>query len=342
MYLPTVAHSPRRRYLEILIEQIAAELSQASESHHYTFEAYSQGWIIEVKKIQRNTTNVIKTFRIFGYHFPLNEAAAAEICTDKAACAAILAANHVDCVPHTLFIRPSLTAYSPAEGIFSSLLDHANALGYPLVAKIKNGNGGANVFFIATPRELEKAAISFFSHGNDICLCPYYDIIEEYRVIILEDEVQLCFSKKRPFLVGDGIQPIASLLGKFLNHKGRKKINILEAQGWNRDFSTILQPGERLHLNWKHNLGQGSTPLLVEKHEEVFSLAKKAAKAVGLCFGSVDIIKTQEAVATYRVLEINAGVMLENFIANFQKSNKGYKKALEIYKKALSSYLKEL
>jgi glutathione synthase/RimK-type ligase-like ATP-grasp enzyme len=64
-------------------------------------------------------------------------------------------------------------------------------------------------------------------------------------------------------------------------------------------------------LNWRHNLDAGARPVLLEQgaaREACVALARRAAKAIGIRFASVDIVRVGGA---WKVLEINSGVMME-------------------------------
>jgi len=330
----------KKRTLETIIQDIVIALNHEDNSCHYTYNSYSQGWILEIRQISKQQASA-KTMRIVGYTFPLNTASVAAICTDKSACAAILESHQIPCVPHQLFTRPYLENYTPTSGIFRPLLQHAEGIGYPLVAKVKDGTGGVGVFYISTPRELEVVAMSCFTKEKDICLSPYYDIVQEYRVVVLEGQAQLCFSKERPALVGDGHSSIATLLTQCLSQKKWNLLDMLmEGQSLNRPITDVLLPDEVVHLNWKHNLGSGSIPRLVQPPQELIDLSIQAAQNIGLRFGSVDIIQPKQDPMPYRILEVNAGVMLDNFVAYYKTDNRGYQQAFDIYKQAICSYFK--
>jgi glutathione synthase/RimK-type ligase-like ATP-grasp enzyme len=64
-------------------------------------------------------------------------------------------------------------------------------------------------------------------------------------------------------------------------------------------------------LNWRHNLDAGARPVLLEPgeaREACVAIAVKAAKAIGIRFASVDVIRVGGA---HKILEINSGVMME-------------------------------
>jgi glutathione synthase/RimK-type ligase-like ATP-grasp enzyme len=63
--------------------------------------------------------------------------------------------------------------------------------------------------------------------------------------------------------------------------------------------------------DWRHNLEFDARPILLEQGEArdaSIALAVKAARAVGIRFASVDVVRVG---AEWKVLEINSGVMME-------------------------------
>lgn len=66
--------------------------------------------------------------------------------------------------------------------------------------------------------------------------------------------------------------------------------------------------------NWKFNLQQGAqaTAIPKEKLNSILPIARLAAEKLDLRFCSVDIIETAET--EYLVLEVNSGVMIDNYL----------------------------
>lgn len=63
--------------------------------------------------------------------------------------------------------------------------------------------------------------------------------------------------------------------------------------------------------DWRHNLELGAEPLLLERgeiRETCASMAAEAARAIGITFASIDLVRVDGA---WKVLEINSGVMME-------------------------------
>lgn len=71
-------------------------------------------------------------------------------------------------------------------------------------------------------------------------------------------------------------------------------------------------------------------------YSEISSLALKTSSILNVGFGSVDIIKTIDG--KYYIMEINSGVMMDNFI---KQDENGYNVAKSIYREAIKNMFKE-
>ena len=63
--------------------------------------------------------------------------------------------------------------------------------------------------------------------------------------------------------------------------------------------------------DWRHNLDFGARPILLDRGETrdaCVGLAIKAARAIGIRFTSIDVVRVEES---WQILEINSGVMME-------------------------------
>ena len=65
-------------------------------------------------------------------------------------------------------------------------------------------------------------------------------------------------------------------------------------------------------------------------NEKIKDIAINISKSIGLKFGSIDIIETEEN--KFLVMEGNSGVMMDNFIS---LNKNGYKLAKDIYKEVI-------
>ena len=98
-------------------------------------------------------------------------------------------------------------------------------------------------------------------------------------------------------------------------------------------FDKVLAKNEKFEYNWKFNLSQGSIAKKLDDKllaDKLIKLAKQVCDEINLKFGSIDIIETTNN--DLLVLEVNSGVMIENYIR--QNPNE-YVTAKNIYRSAI-------
>ncbi|MBQ3415794.1 MAG: hypothetical protein IJH39_10775 [Clostridia bacterium] len=187
---------------------------------------------------------------------------------------------------------------------------------------------GKNVFKITSENELEEKYNKMITTNFSISASPYYKINTEYRAIIVNDKVKLIYGKVRPIVTGNGKNTIKELLIKF-----NKNFFLNEEKLEDEKYNKILPIGEKFEYNWKFNLeGGANINLEIEKKlkDKISSMAKNTAQKINLKFGSIDIALLDNK--ELKVLEINSGVMMKNFI---ELHENGEKIAYEIYKDAV-------
>ena len=278
---------------------------------------FSYDWVFQLEAPNGN-----RMF-IYGYRFPQNNAAIEQICDDKSALSDVLEANNIPHVEHLFFMSPSQIHYIGEEGSWTRLLSLLKKHG-ALVCKVNNGSGGHSVFKVTNVTELEESVFNIFKISRSMSVSPYTEIKNEYRTIILNGEVQVIYQKVRPHVVGNGIDTVSTLIHRagFQDIETDKTV----------DSNAVLKRGEIAVLSWKHNLGQGAMPELVTQPQTIEKLtgfAISTAKLLDIGFASIDIIDDGEQL---RVLEINSGIMMENFA---QSSKENYELAKNIYDRAI-------
>jgi len=271
---------------------------------------------------------------IYGYQFGLDDAAKTSVLKDKAAAAEMMAAAGIPCVPHWCVMNPETPEFATLDSGWRFIEDKLEEYG-SLVVKDNLGTGGRNVYRVGNMKELEQAATFIFSKAQSLAVSPYVKIDDEYRVIVLNGRPEIVFVKERPCVTGDGGKTLRELLAdRVLSASGRELGDLLgvTAQFKESELNSVPAEGEKVFLKWKHNLGQGAHPKVLNKQEipeEVTKLAEKAAEFFELGFSSVDVCMV-DSCAT--VLEINGGVMMENLAAF---SPEYYNMAKGLYKKAI-------
>jgi len=200
----------------------------------------------------------------------------------------------VPCIPHTLFLSPELNEYVPALGTWEAMLGLLDRHARGIVVKPNEGTTGRSVFMVSSKPRLELAVNRIFASHLSLAISPFVDIDDEVRVVLIDDRPLVVYSKNRPSIIGDGKHSLLELA--------------LAATPPERRSSVL--PGMVATLD-KEDLDSGAQPMVLEQgevREACTAIAIKAANAIGMRFGSVDVVQVDGA---WRILEINSGVMME-------------------------------
>ena len=301
--------------------QLVKIVKEICKEHGIAFQGFSYDWILQL------TANC-RTMHIYGYKFPNNNAAIEQICNDKSALSDILSAHNIPHIPHSYFISPNNKEYIPSQGNWDKMQALLQQYG-KVVCKPNTGTGGHSVFKVSSQRDLESATHEIFSKSRALSISPYRVIQAEYRIIIVNSNVGVIYEKKRPFVIGNGLDSIKHLI--------EKDAALLNVEIDNElDTSRVPNADEVVEVSWKHNLGQGAHPVIVTdilKKEILTELALSCVVTLDAEFMSIDIVEDE---CGLEVLEINSGVMMENLA---KSNSQNYEIAKSIYEKAILHYL---
>lgn len=280
-------------------------------------KSFSDDWS---HKLTRNG----RTAFITGYQFALNPASSKELAQDKALTYSVLDDAGVPTAVHEFL--PSFTEESekafPYQAVYEACIKEAGEV----VLKDNYGTGGNKVFRISDPETYVRTLKKIWDASYAASLSPFYDIEEEVRVVILDGEGRLFIKKERQTVIGDGSSTVEELVS--IEPEKKEALGILTSGEKKR----VPAMGEKVYLNWKHNLGQGATGVVVEDEDlkkELTDIARSAQKALGLRFCSVDIVRVN---GKRMVLEVNGGVMMEHFAG---QSEACFETAKSIYRDAI-------
>ena len=251
--------------------------------------------------------------QLIGGSFPLNSMSAVSICRDKAATATLLAFHGVPCIPGRLVSGPNLSfsgfnkSARAARGTMPQLMEELAAWPtHGLVLKPNRGHSGQGVMRARNQLELERAwsmllASDAVGSRRDLLSSPYVPLDDEWRCIVLDGVVRLCFRKVRPHLVGDGRSTVAELAAKRGGGDGSTSAAATpEALAELGDPTRVPAAGETLNLDWRHNVCKGSVvdpdipQALMDEHLQ--PLARATTEALGARFVSVDIVRLHPSV----------------------------------------------
>ncbi len=287
--------------LRVFVKAVQSYCAQ----HGIAVETRSQGWLMVMQKGPRRHL-------AYGYDLGLNSAVTHRIANDKAATAELLEMNGIACVPHAFFPSPALGDYVPATGTWQAILDLLRQNPGGIVVKPNEGTSGRLVSKVLDRPALERAVNEILSLNLSLAISPYLEIQDEVRVILVDNLPVIVYGKRRPAVTGDGVHSILELaLATMPAERLSAILPRLAGDSDSATLETVLPKGQHHALNWRHNLDAGAEPVLLREgavRERCVELAVKAAKSIGLRFGSVDVVQVDGA---WRVLEINSGVVME-------------------------------
>lgn len=294
--------------IQLLIKDICQE-------EGISFQMISKDWIAVLEKNG-------KTHYITGSRFDLNNYASARICNDKYACYSALKYHHIPVCEYQI-LYPN-TPIEEVEGYF-------NQFQKDVVVKANEGSFGDAMYHVEDFVELQDKMNILFQKYSSISISPFYSILCEYRIIVLDDEVLLIYGKKRAEVIGDGVHTVYELLCEF-------NPPFFQKMDEHSSLDYVLEKNQKYSYGWQHNISKGSVPYLIDDEElkhKLSSIALDAVKKLNLRFVSVDIVELDNH--DLKIIEINSGV-ITNVVPYIED---GDRIAEEIYHKAVCRMFQE-
>ena len=242
----------------------------------------SKDWVIMLEK------NGKKRF-ISGYKFDLNSHGIGLIADDKYALYDVLKVKKIPVIEHKIvYNKTNNSDYAIGCNTYEYVKDYFTQNNNHIVIKPNNGTCGRNVFNVTDINEIDTILDKLFKTNYSISICPFYEIKNEYRVIMLNGEKKLLYAKYLPIVIGNGKKTIRQLLLEFNPIYFKDKLK-------DSKYDKILNDKEKFEYNWKFNLSQGSIAKMVENkslEEKLIQIAKDVCNNINLRFGSIDIVET--------------------------------------------------
>ena len=290
------------------------------------YKFLSKDWVIMLEKDG-------KTRFISGYKFDLNSHGIGLIADDKYALYEVLKSKNIPVIEHKIvYNKMNNLDYAIGCNTYEYVKEYFEKNNNNIVIKPNDGTCGKNVFNVTDVNEIDIVLDKIFLKNYSISMCPFYKIKHEYRAIMLDGENKLLYTKYLPIVTGYGNKTIRQLL---LDFNYDYFIDKLE----DSKYDKVLPKNKTFEYNWKFNLSQGSiAKKLNDKllQDRLIKIAKQVCKEINLKFGSIDIIETTNN--ELLVLEVNSGVMLENYI---RLNPNEYIYAKDIYRNAIKNLFKD-
>ncbi len=293
-----------------LNEFLKRAIYEICEEENILLKTFSKDWIFRLEK------NNIHTF-ITGFKFPNNTLATADICNDKVALFEVLSNLNVPCVEH---FPVFLSDYPEIEdSFFLELLEKYGTL----LVKDNRGSCGKNIYKCVDVKAMRENIEKLFLSEYLVAISPFINIEAEYRLIMLNGELQVIYGKRIKEVIGDGVKSIRELcIDKDIENKFLDEVFL----------DLVLEKNESRKLDFQHNLSRYGEFFKVEDEafkQQLLDIAKTVVDYIGIKFASVDIVMTE---GVLKVLEVNSGVMMENY-----GKDENFAICKEVYRKAILS-----
>lgn len=166
-------------------------LSEVCQEREINLRWLSNGWLAMLEKGGEKRY-------VMGHKFGVNAATPAMIADDKFATYEVLKAGNVPVIEHRLLYdennpTPYARNYQSKPYVEQFFRENGNHI----VIKPTNGYCGENVYQVASMEEVSPILEKIFHHSCSAVMCPFYEILNEYRLIMLDGEVRLAYKKVR-------------------------------------------------------------------------------------------------------------------------------------------------
>ncbi len=152
------------------------------------FNSLCDGWIIQLSYNNQQRT-------LYGCHFDLNSDSSSLIAQDKYATSVLLSESLILYLEQEYFLRPTT---KESQQALESQLNNYSQQDFPLVCKPNLGGAGKDVFKVSDRERLIEVIQKIHTIERGCVVSSFQDIQREYRVIILDREVLLTYSKEAP------------------------------------------------------------------------------------------------------------------------------------------------
>lgn len=289
------------------------------EENNIQMDVISRDWIIALEK------NGIRRF-IVGCRFDSNRHGLGQVLDDKFATYEALTLCNLPITFHQIqYSEKNHASHAIGYNKYEYVYEFFEKYNRNIVIKVNDGSQGNNCYHITNKNQIKRTLNKLFQRHYSLSLCPYYEIKNEYRVIMFDGNAEIVYQKVRPSVTGDGVHTIKELLTEFNPHYFKNKIR-------SKKYNKILKPGETFEYNWQFNLSKGAISKMEfdsKMKKSVINLAKKTVQTLGIEFASVDIVDTSEGLM---ILEINSGVATMHYREIVEN---GYEIAKKMYTKAI-------
>ncbi len=221
-------------------------------------------------------------------------------------------------------------SYARVEEIDTYIL---STVGYPCFLKPNEGSRGKGVSKCLNKQDIEATIADYQREHLTMVLVEQAVPWLDYRVVVLQNEVIACYSRRPLTVVGNGQSTIKEqLLQKRTAFISMKRTALIDFDDkriarqlakHNYNLATVLPEGEVCAIYDVSNLSAGGEleDFTDRLHHSWHDLCIEVTAQMGLNFCGVDLAcaDIENATADYAILELNGSPGLDNYAANGEK-----------------------
>lgn len=241
--------------------------------------------------------------------YPQNNSTAATLASDKYFTNRILEdAGLATLGGGYFFLHERHRAHRPAGHEREDAFVYFRKLGAAAFIKPLQGSRGDFAQVVRDEAALGQYLLAVSQHYDAVLIQPIATGLE-YRIFLLDDEILFSVRKYSPFVLGDGVRSVRDLLiahDAALHARGISSASAIALSEPSLDV--VLPAGEHWEIPGRMNWSAGGRMVLeTPRSEAAFSVARKAAQAIGLRVAAVDLFADiggdPDAI---RVIEVNS------------------------------------
>jgi len=223
--------------------------------------------------------------------YPQNNATASTLASDKYFTNMILErAGAATLGGEYFFLHDRHRAHRAAGREREDAVEHFRKLGATAFVKPLLGSRGDFAQAVHGEASFRNYLDQVSQYYDSILIQPVVSGIE-YRVFLLDDEIVYAARKYPPSVLGDGVRTIRDLLtahNEALRSRGLSPVAV--TAGRDTSLDAVLPKGALWDISGRMNLSAGGTMVLeAPGSDAAFTLARKAARALGLRVAAVDM-----------------------------------------------------
>jgi D-alanine-D-alanine ligase-like ATP-grasp enzyme len=264
-------------------------------------------------------------------NFDLNSLGASEIARDKGYAAFFMRQMGYQIPTHQTFFSDKFAKVLQSSRTAANAPAYAAQLGYPVIVKPNSLSQGVGIEKVHNAAQLIAALERIFTqHRERVALVEKYYIGDDYRLVIVDQQLISAYRRVPLTIIGDGQHTIRQLLElRQADFLARDRDTVLKpddpriAQKLQRDYemnlSSVPPSEQQIQLLDIANLSAGGEAIDVTYviHPTYIDLAVRLTRDMGLRLAGVDILTQgpiDEPLSPHHlILEINAAPGLDHY-----------------------------